>query len=57
MEQRKQIKYPTFNEAAAGKTIVSMIKFNDNIYVATQKGVYILDDDKLKRLEFVQDEQ
>ena len=32
--------------------IVSMCKYQDSLYVATQKGIYVLDDEKLRRLEF-----
>ena len=42
-----------FNEADSEKIVVSMIEFEGKIYVATQKGVYIIKDDKLVRVEFV----
>ena len=44
-----------FNESDSEKIVVSMIEFEGKIYVATQKGVYIIKDDKLVRVEFVLD--
>jgi len=41
-----------FNEADPDMIIVSMIEFRDKIYVATQKGIYIIKDDQLIRLKF-----
>ena len=38
----------------ADRVVVSMLEFQGNVYVATQKGVYILCDDKLHHLEMVE---
>jgi len=34
------------------RVIVSMLEFKGNVYVATQKRVYILANNKLQRIEF-----
>ncbi len=50
--KREGLKYIPFGDSDPEKVIVSMIEFQDKIYVATQKGVYVVSDDKLVRLEF-----
>ena len=54
MSKREGIKHIPFGDSDPEKIIVSMIEFQDRIYVATQKGVYIIKDDKLVRLKFVE---
>ena len=56
ISKREGTKYIPFGDSDPEKVIVSMIEFQDRIYVATQKGVYIIDNDKLVRLEFVEKE-
>lgn len=51
INERSGTKYPTFNEEDAEREIVSMIEFQDRIYVATKVGVYCMEGDKLVRLE------
>jgi len=53
MEKRKGIKFP-LAEADEDKVIVSMLEFQGVIFVATQKGIYKIVDDKLVRLKFVE---
>ena len=36
------------------RIVVSMLEFKGEIYVATQKGVYILRDEKLERIKMVE---
>ena len=55
VERRKGIKF-TFAEADPDKAIVSMIEWQGFIYVATKKGVYRIEDNKMVRLEFVEKE-
>ncbi len=50
--RREGMKHIPFGDSDPERVIVSMIKFQDNIYVATQKGIYILRDEKLVRLRF-----
>ncbi len=51
--RRKSIKF-TFAEADPEKKIVSMIEWQGFIYVATEKGVYrIEENDTLVRLEMI----
>ena len=52
MCKREGMKFIPFGDSDPEKIIVSMIEFKDKIYVATQKGIYAVDDDKLVRLEF-----
>ena len=53
MKRRKGIKF-TFGEPDPDVTIVSMIEFQGKIYVATQKGVYLITArDTLVRLKIV----
>ena len=51
-QPRKGTKYP-FGDSDPDKEIVSMIEWQGFIYVATKKGVYRIEDDKMVRLEFV----
>jgi len=51
--RRKGTKF-TFSEPDPDKTIVSMIEWKGSVYVATQKGVYrIEENDTLVRLEMI----
>ena len=52
VEKRKGIKF-AFAEADPDKVIVSMLEFRGKLYMATQKGIYILEGDKVVRLEIV----
>ena len=52
VNRREGLKHIPFGDSDPEKVIVSMIEFQDKIYVATQKGVYVVSDDKLVRLEF-----
>ena len=45
-----------FNEIDEEKKVVSMIEFQGKVYVATEKGIYRIEDDKLVRLEFEETE-
>ncbi len=55
VEKRSGTKYIPFMEPEdEDRIVVSMLEYKDRIYVATQKGVYILDNDKLRRLEIVE---
>lgn len=51
--KRKGMKH-IFSEADPDKQIVSMLEFEGKVYVATKKGVYRIEGDKLVRLEFVE---
>jgi len=53
LEKRKGIKH-IFAEADPDKIIVSMLEWRGSVYVATQRGVYRIEDGKLVRLEFVE---
>ncbi len=44
----------TFNEADPEKRVVSMVEFKGFVYVATQKGVYRMEGEKMVRLKFVE---
>ena len=52
VERRKGIKL-AFAEPDPDMVIVSMLEFHGFVYVATQKGVYRIEDDKVVRLEMV----
>ena len=53
--KRNRTKYIPFADGPdPDLVVVSMVKFQDKIYVATQKGVYILKDEQLERLKMVQ---
>ena len=45
---------PPFIGDDSDMRIVSMLEFNGMVYVATEKGVYIIKNDKLHRLEIVE---
>ena len=49
--KRDGISYIPFMEADPDMIIVSMCSFQDKLYCATQKGVYILKEDKFHRIE------
>lgn len=52
-KKRKGTKF-IFASPDPDKTVISMVKWRDCLYVATQKGVYrIEDDDKLIRLQII----
>ena len=57
LKRRKGIKL-IFSEAdpEPDRVIVSMIEWEDSVYVATQKGIYRLENDVLKRLRMVEKE-
>ena len=52
MKRRDGIKF-AFAEPDLDMIIVSMLEFHGFVYVATQKGVYRIEDDKVVRLEIV----
>ena len=52
--KREGTKYIPFGDSDPERIIVSMLEFQNKIYVATQKGVYVITDDKLVRLEIVE---
>ncbi len=54
MAKREGMKCIPFGDSDPEKIIVSMKEFQNKIYVATQKGIYVITDDKLVRLEFVE---
>lgn len=57
MEKREGAKFIPFAESDdEDRKIVSMIELQGSVFVATQKGVYKIVDDKLVRLEFVEKE-
>ena len=45
-----------FNEAdpEPDRIVVSTVEHKGNLYIATQKGIYRLDDDKMVRLQIVE---
>lgn len=53
MRRRKGIKVAFAEPEDENSKIVSMLEFQDNIYLATQKGVYILKDGVFVRLKMV----
>lgn len=53
VEKRKGVKFALAEPDDEDRRIVSMIEFQGQVLVATQKGVYRLKDDTLTRLEFV----
>ena len=55
VEKRKGLKF-AFAESDNDKDriVVSMIEHQGRILVATQKGIYKLEDDKMVRLQFVE---
>ena len=54
MNRRSGIK-GIYNEADPDMIIVSMLEFQGAVYIATQKGVYIVtQDNKIKRLELIE---
>lgn len=52
-KRRKGTKF-VFGKPDPDMVIVSMIEWEDKIYVATQKGIYRIENDKLVRLEIVE---
>ena len=46
--------YIPFMDADPERVVVSMLEFQGDIYVATQKGVYILKDGKFHHIEIVE---
>ncbi len=56
---RKGMKYIPFMEPDLDpdRIVVSMIEFQSEIYVATQKGIYKMVDEELVRLKFVPQEK
>ncbi len=50
--KRKRMNCIPFGDSDPDRVVVSMIEFHDRIYVATQKGVYYITDDKMVRLKF-----
>ena len=52
VSKREGMKYIPFGDSDPERVIVSMIEFQDRIYVATQKGIYVIKDDELVGLEF-----
>ncbi len=52
VSKREGMKYIPFGDSDSDRVVVSMIEFKDRIYVATQKGVYYITDDKMVRLKF-----
>jgi len=53
MEKRKGMKFVPFNGPDSDMIVVSLVEFKDNLYVATQKGIYILQDNAFERLKIV----
>ena len=53
VEKRKGTEYIPFMDADPDRVVVSMLEFEGKIYVATQKGVYIMRDKEFHRLEIV----
>ena len=52
VKRRPGFKY--VGECPAGERIVSMIEFNNTIYVATNKTVFVMRDEKLHPVMFVE---
>ena len=50
MEKRAGTKFIPFMDSDIDMVIVSMLEFDGNMYVATQKGVYILREEILERV-------
>ena len=53
MKQRKRTKFAFAEPEDENRKIVSMLEFQGSVYVATQKGVYIVKGDTLVRLKLV----
>ncbi len=51
VKKRSRSKYIPFNDADPDKIVVSLCVYQDSLYCATQKGVYILEDEQFERLE------
>ncbi len=51
-ERKSFMEIPFMEPEDEDRIIVSMIEFENKIYVATKKGIYIIKDDKLVRLKF-----
>lgn len=54
-EKRKNMAFAHL-EDDTNRKIVSMIEFNGQVLVATERGVYRIEGDKINRLEFVEKE-
>ena len=52
VEKRKGFNF-AYADPDTDRKIVSILEFRGNMYLATQKGVYILKDDTFVRLEIV----
>ncbi|KKM83802.1 hypothetical protein LCGC14_1305800 [marine sediment metagenome] len=54
MTRRRDSKF-AFNEAdlEPDRVIVSTVEHKGNLYIATQKGIYRLEDDKMVRLQLI----
>ncbi len=50
-KRRSSTKYIPFMDKDLDYVIISMLEFQGKIYVATQKGIYVLRDEKLVRLK------
>jgi len=50
-EKRSRSKYIPFMNSDPDKIVVSMVEFKGRLYVATQKGVYVLNEDVLERVK------
>lgn len=51
MEEKRTMKPIFAAEEDDSLKVVSMVEWRDNVYVATEKGVYVVKGDKLVRLK------
>ncbi len=56
-KKRTGTKFPFAEPDDENRKIVSMIEYQGQILVATQKGIYRLENEKMIRLDFVEKER
>ncbi len=56
VQKRSGTKYIPFGDGDKGKVVVGMCEFKDNLYCATQEGIYILREEQFDRLELKEKE-
>ncbi len=55
VEERKSMFFAKC-EDDTNRKIVSMLEFQGQVFVATERGIYKIEGDKIKRLQFVEKE-
>lgn len=56
VKKRSGTKYIPFSDADPDRVVVSLCEFKENLYCATQKGIYVLKKEQFERLEFKETE-